>query len=396
MAGLTGRDEARDVEITTDADVRRVIELSRPGYVETTPSAPVNEPRRPTVGYAPVYYPGTTDLAQARPITLGAGEERAGMDLQIQLIPNSRIDGKVTGSDNRPAAGVRVWLTSPVLGAGAPVSMRSATTDEQGAFRLTGISPGPYVVEVRPGVGRVGGPAPAGWGRTELSLASGSDASVHVMLQPGLTVSGGLVFEPGVAPPPDDLSKVRVLLINESGGGNGIATVAPDGRFVATGLIPDRYRVTSTLPGTAGSAAQSWYLKSATVAGQDAVDTAVDLRSVGDLNSVVITMTDRVSEITGVIQDSNGQPAPEYFIVAFPLDRALWVWNSRRIQQTRPARDGKFSFRNLPAGEYLIGAVTDVEQNEWFEPAFLEMLYAVSAKVSLPVGGRVVQDLRIK
>ena len=107
-------------------------------------------------------------------------------------------------------------------------------------------------------------------------------------------------------------------------------------------------------------------------------------------------MTDRVSETAGTIQDSAGQAAPEYFIVAFPSDRALWAWNSRRIQQARPGRDGRFSFRNLPAGEYLIGAVTDVEQNEWFEPAFLEQLLNASVKVTLAEGERKVQHIRLR
>jgi hypothetical protein len=125
-------------------------------------------------------------------------------------------------------------------------------------------------------------------------------------------------------------------------------------------------------------------------------DDAVDLQSIADLDSAVLVITNRVSEVSGVIQDAAGRPAPEYFIVVFPADRALWTWSSRRIQQTRPAHDGRYTIRNLPAGDYLIGAVTDVEQNEWFEPAFLEMLYAASLKFSLPDAGRVVQNLGIR
>ena len=70
-------------------------------------------------------------------------------------------------------------------------------------------------------------------------------------------------------------------------------------------------------------------------------------------------------------------------------------WQSPRILQTRPSSDGRFIFR-LPPGEYLIGAVTDVEQNEWFEPAFLETVAAASIKLSLGEGEKKVQHIRLR
>jgi hypothetical protein len=53
-------------------------------------------------------------------------------------------------------------------------------------------------------------------------------------------------------------------------------------------------------------------------------------------------------------------------------------------------------FSNLPAGDYLIGAVTDVESYQWFEPAFLDQLAATAAKFSLGPGEKKVQNLSIK
>ena len=45
---------------------------------------------------------------------------------------------------------------------------------------------------------------------------------------------------------------------------------------------------------------------------------------------------------------------------------------------------------------YLLGAVTDVEQNQWFEPAFLERLLGASVKITLAAGEKKVQDLRLR
>ena len=54
-----------------------------------------------TVGYTPVFYPGTTSAAGATSITLGRGEERAGVDFQVQLVQTARIEVVVI-----PPAGV--------------------------------------------------------------------------------------------------------------------------------------------------------------------------------------------------------------------------------------------------------------------------------------------------
>jgi len=74
----------------------------------------------------------------------------------------------------------------------------------------------------------------------------------------------------------------------------------------------------------------------------------------------------------------------------------LWAWQSRRIQAARPSSDGKFTFRNLPAGDYLLGAATEVEQYQWFERAFLTELSPASAKVTLGEGERKVQGIQLR
>jgi hypothetical protein len=68
---------------------------------------------------------------------------------------------------------------------------------------------------------------------------------------------------------------------------------------------------------------------------------------------------------------------------------------ARRITATRPGTDGRFTFRGLPAGEYRLTAVTDVEPGEWYDPAFLNQLSSVSIPISLSEGERKVQDIRL-
>ena len=96
------------------------------------------------------------------------------------------------------------------------------------------------------------------------------------------------------------------------------------------------------------------------------------------------------------IQDSSGRPAQEYFLVVFPADKCLWSWATRRIAQVRPASDGQFVFRNLPPGDYLLGALTDLDPEQMYEPALLNELVAGSVPVKIGDGEKKTQNLRVR
>jgi hypothetical protein len=65
------------------------------------------------------------------------------------------------------------------------------------------------------------------------------------------------------------------------------------------------------------------------------------------------------------------------------------------VQAVRPGVDGKYVIRDLPPGDYLLAAVTDVDQDEWQDPAFLERLQPGSIKVTIAEGEKKTLDLRI-
>jgi len=113
------------------------------------------------------------------------------------------------------------------------------------------------------------------------------------------------------------------------------------------------------------------------------------------LSGVVLMFSDRHSELSGALTTSSGAPASEFLVIVYPVDRAYWRSNARRVKTTRPSSDGAFSFIDLPGGEYLVAALTDAEPNEWQNPSFLEQLVASSVKVTVADGQRVRQDLRL-
>jgi hypothetical protein len=175
------------------------------------------------------------------------------------------------------------------------------------------------------------------------------------------------------------------------------APVRADGSFEVGGLTSGTYTVNCTAPARSG---QSWILRSALIAGRDVLDAGLDVSLGADMSGAVLTLTDRRSELTGSLTTSAGLPAPDYFVIVLPVDPALWTisstTNSRRVRSTRPASDGRFSFIDLPAGEYLLVALTDVEPNEWQKPSFLADIAPAGVKVSIGHGEKKAQDLRIK
>jgi hypothetical protein len=83
------------------------------------------------------------------------------------------------------------------------------------------------------------------------------------------------------------------------------------------------------------------------------------------------------------------------FIAAIPADRSLWQPASRRIRSTRSATDGRWAIRDLPPGDYLVGAFSDLGDDDLRDRAFLEALAAAAVRVTLGDGDSVRLDLRI-
>ncbi|HEX7778470.1 MAG TPA: hypothetical protein VF424_04490, partial [Vicinamibacterales bacterium] len=250
-------------------------------------------------------------------------------------------------------------------------------------------------------------PAPPPGGATlyaeqDIDVSGEDIAGLSLTLQPGMTLSGRVVFEGRNSTAPPDIRRVRVSLTNANPNrvtmGVPGAQVNETGSFVIEGVPPGQYRFSSSIapPGAPG-AAPAWVLKSAIASGRDTLDTPLDIRPGTNLDGVTLTYSDQISEIAGALSDGKGTPISDLSILVFTTDRTQWgLSSSRRLRPpVRPSSDGKFSVTGLPAGEYYVGAVTDLEPGDWQDPAFLEPLAAAAIKVTLGDGEKKVQDIKI-
>jgi len=405
------------LRLTTDQSVQSALQAGRGGSAEIVEGPPMT--------FAPVFYPGTTSISSATPITVAAGEERLGIDMQLQLVPTARIEGVVVNPDGSPAPGAQLSVvgTEPIgnneMSAMSNLAaMFGNRPRPDGSFSIPGIAPGQYTVVARTGsIGRMptapGAPAapatgapPAMWATSEV-IVSGQDINgLRLQLEPGVTVSGRVAFESAGNAPPDP-SAMRITLSPILTGG-AVAPVAqpvqPDaqGNFSVSNVTPGRYRFTATPsaargagPGAVQPSLSGWALKSAAVKGRETLDAGLDVRPGDGVTDVILTLTNHPTTVSGVLQDGSGRPAPDYFIILYSADRAFWTPPSRRVVMAHPGSDGRFAFRNVPAGDYLLAAATDVDQGEWMDPAFLSQFVPASIRISVAEGETKTQDIRI-
>jgi uncharacterized protein (DUF2141 family) len=354
---------------------------------------------------APAYFPGVTDPTLAQLVAVSAADERSGVDLVLSFVRTSVIRGIVRRPDGSPGLGAQISVRrvdSPL-----PPDLEAVPEITQprmdGSFVIGSLVPGKYVVTAllsnsngqtprrAPGQG-----APGLWARTSLQASADvNQPSLTLDLGPTLNISGtlhqstGLTGQGNSTAPSNLVLGVRLLDRTSQGGEAYFATVRGQ-RFDITGILPGRYEV---FVGAVGSS-QPWMMSSVATGGRNLPDetVAVDLQ---DINDLVVLLTDRLTEISGLLVAPNGLPASDYYVIVFPENRGLWSIGAKRIRAVRPATDGRYIVRGLPAGAYRVAVFPDDVSDDWLSPTFLDGLVRDSLSIRLKDGERVAQDLRI-
>jgi hypothetical protein len=276
-----------------------------------------------------------------------------------------------------------------------------------GRFKFTNVMPGHYTITARADRNQSGPAADYLYGVAEIDVRGEDIDGISLNLQPGSTFGGHVVFDGTSLAIPADLTAIKVsvtlpagsffMRVGGAGGaviGNAFSSVAPasvtaSGTFSAANIAPGTYRLAASLP----PAASGWSLRSAVSGGRDFLDAPLEFKPGLSLTDVVLTFSDKHTELSGSLRTAGGQPASDYFVIVFPAASDLWLPGSRRVTSVRPASDGTFVVRSLPGGEYYIAALEDVEAADLADAHFLGQVVPAAVKVTLVDGERKIQDL---
>jgi hypothetical protein len=348
-----------------------------------------------TEGFAPTFYPGTINAADAQPVTLGLGQELT-LHIPLSAARMARVSGSVVDSLGKPAVGAMVMLRSGT-GSGQMLAMVAGQVGPNGTFTLSNVPPGEHFIDVRPTPR--GGGSGAEFASVPLTIANENIAGLRITTGPGATVRGRVVFE-GTASRTGGLGPLRVMAQAEDpqtpmfgmgmmfgGGAGGDGRIADDGAFELGGVTGSvLFRV---------NAPPSWALKSVTIQGEDMTDEPYPFKGAQALSDVVIVLTDRLTEVTGGVTDTRGRPSTDYVVVLLPSEAKAGAAAMRYTRTVRPDQQGSFSVRGLPPGEYLAAAVESLEQGREWDPEFQGRVRDVGRRVTLTEGQSLSLDLKL-
>jgi hypothetical protein len=363
----------------------------------------------PSSGYAPTYFPGTSNGAEAQKISVAAGQEAQNTDFALLPVKLVKITGTVISSEGKPVEGSMINAL-PRGGEGVAMMMAGAArSDKSGNFTISNVAPGDYTLQSRAltivtsGGGdnmmvttRIGGGpdgSDAETGMLPLTVGTDDVTGVVLMTSKGASATGHLTFDGGARPA--TLTGIRISATpadNEFGPvmGLGGTNVKADATFALTGMSGTRIIRAMNLP-------PGWMLKEVRVNGADITDSGLEFKTGEAVSGVEIVLTSKLTEVKGTVTAAGSQPVKDYTLVVFADDPERWrTPSSRYIAGARPDQEGRFQVKNLPAGGYYAIAVEYLAQGEWNDPEVLERLRANATTFSLGEGETKVLDLKLR
>ena len=371
-------------------------------FRQLIPAAGQGEEAPDSTGYAATYHPGVIAPTEATRIRLAAAQEITTVEFGLQLVVLSTVRGVVSGGapanvmllpEGSAAGGGGgrggrggLGALGGAIGGALRGQMLRAGTQADGTFSIPNVTPGRYTI-----IARAGDPQGPGSTAVQPLLVAGEEVIVSLSPAPGVAVSGTVTLEAEGIAAPKGLAGFRVTALPLGAVAALPRAVRPasageGGEFTLDDVVPGHYLLRGVAP-------QGWTMKAVYVDGRDATDQAIEIKS-ATLTGVNVIFTNRLTSLSGVVRDAKASGSAGLTVVAFSADDALWFPQSRHIQTARSGADGAYRLNALPAGDYLVVAVDDIEQGEWFDPAFLEQMRERAVKVTLGEGAQKTQDLK--
>jgi hypothetical protein len=340
-------------------------------------------------GFAPTYYPGTPNVAEATRVTVKAGQEMSGANFALIVARMARVRGRALNSRGEPVASAMLMMMpdEPMVMA---MSFNNAMVAGDGSFEFANVPPGRYNLQVRPG-----GMPNANSEFATLKVTVGNDDidNLIVTTSTGATAHGVILTDDGSVPTfradqvsifPSPAEPISMMV---SPGQNRIND---DFTFELTSLS-DRRLIRANVGQNLG-----WYLKAVMLGGDDVTDSGVEFTPGKSYDDLQIIFSRKTTDLSGLVTDDRGRPVLDATVVIFPASKDLWTYSSRYMRSARPDTNGKYSVKSLPPHEdYMVIAVQNLESGQGADPDFLARALEEAKKISLNEGETKAFDIKL-
>jgi Carboxypeptidase regulatory-like domain len=382
-----------DPVLTNDLGEFRIFDLAPGRYyiaVNYRPEEPFHRDapapnQKLNTGYLPSYYPNTVDPARAQAISVGPGDEIRPVDFFLRTSRFVSVRGRVICAiPGISTTSGRVSLNPQGPGlAQALQGLEDSFRPKDGSFVLRNVPPGFYDLTASYRNGESDD-----WhiARRQLEVGNSDMDGVTITISRGLDISGRLTW--GGAPP-NNLGNVHVRLepLGEVQPFFSQPAVNADGTFQLKNVPEGSYRPVVDLHGPV----VNFFLKS-TRYGTTAITDAGFTVQAGTDQSLELTMSSRVAQLSGVVIDANSLPAAGAAVVLIPDPPHRGI--VEQYKSTTTDQNGKFSMNGLTPGDYKVFTWDFVDESEeqygadWFDPEWLRPYETRGESVHLEESGQ--------
>lgn len=332
-------------------------------------------------GYVPTYFPGVTDEASATEITVTAGQQLSGMDIQLRKGKVFQVSGKVQGAP----AGNRTQVTLQPQRTGTGGMMfgfgGGGTVKPDGSFAVPSMMPGAWeAVAMTVDSGR-----PQMIGRTPVTVTNANVENVVIQAGSPMEITGRIIQEGDAKS--SLTGQVMLQTMQPSPMFVQPARIQEDGTFKISGVSRDHFRV--DVAGLSGDL----YVRAVRAGNMDVTTSGLDLSAAETAPPIEIRISPKGATISGAVLDGD-KPSPGAFVIAVPQP-----FNPERrtaMQKTSTTdQNGRFTLQGLAPGEYRIYAWDSFLPLGDLDPEQLKAFDKLAATVKLSEAAREQVELKL-
>lgn len=358
--------------------------------------------------YVPIYHPGTRDERAATAVSVIAGQNIQGLDIDVSdsLVPTRRLRGRaINASTGQPVSRGNLQI----LPREAPaILLISSGAISNGTFEIGGALPGAnYLVAEGDGLS----------GLLTFDATDGDLDNVTLTMWPSVQISGQVRSSDPPSNGDDAILRSIAVNLRRNPAINGLPELSPamrrvdvvsggtaligtsvtttisnlsnvtsrDGTFTLYGLGPGDYAVDLTLPANA-------YIESMQFGARDVLRNGLRIDGTPTQARLDIVIGTRGGTMSGRVDDARNSPVAHAIVVAVPD-------NSREridlFKTVTTDASGRFEIRGLAPGDYEFLAFEQLEQGAWQSAEAMRAEDGRGRRVRITEGATMAGDLRV-